>query len=158
MPARSLRGFTLVELLVSVLISMFIVITLYSAYGTLDRIQKSWLSIKEKSKHNRIFWDIQNQIYLCKDFKFLKGEDFWLLEYYTTEGYTSPFSKVRLRIYENRIVYEELKPNTEDVLYSQVIIANIKDVIYSKGIIKLKLENRTVELLVVESMEPAMPF
>lgn len=154
-----MRGFTLLELLISVVIAMFMLITLYTVFWSLLNFQSRWINIRQGYDTNNFLLNLQEQMLFCKNFKWVKDGDSIILEYNTTAGYTSPFVKVRVVINPDKIIYTEIKPSKEEeVVYEKVFIARVEKPRVGKEYIELLLNGRKVIILIREASKPPTAF
>lgn len=107
------KGFTLVELLIAVVISTFVVLALVGLYGSVEDVRKRFVEYDQKRKFYELTYILQKQLTNCKDLSLENGT----LSYYTTFGISAPYVRVILRSEENKIYYSESNPYDASVVY-----------------------------------------
>lgn len=153
-----MRGFTLLELLISVVIAMFMLITLYTVFWSLLNFQSRWIDIRQGYDKNNFLLNLQEQMLFCRNFSWVKDGDSIILEYNTTAGYTSPFVRVRVIINPDKIIYAEIKPPEEEVVYKKILIARVEKLNVEKEYIELLVNGRKVIILIREASKPPTVF
>ncbi len=153
-----MRGFTLLELLISVVIAMFMLITLYTVFWSLLNFQSRWIDIRQGYDTNNFLLNLQEQMLFCRNFRWVKDGDSIILEYNTTAGYTSPFVRVRVIINPDKIIYAEIKPPEEEVVYKKILIARVEKLSVEKEYIELLVNGRKVIILIKEASKPPTVF
>lgn len=153
-----MRGFTLIELLISVLVTTFLFIMLYTTFGNILNFQSRWIPINERYNLNTLILKLQEQMLFCREFRAMGEKNRYVLEYNTTAGYTSPFVKVRVVINSDKIIYNEINPVNDKVIYEKTFTVRIEELTVEGGYIKLTIDGNRLTLLIREAGKPPIAF
>jgi len=111
------KGFTLVEVIISILIGSMIILGLTSTYFVVVKIGDLFLRIKKKENISELLLTLQRGLFTAREITITKKENIYSLTYITNYGLSFPYVKVYVEASNNKLIYEERNPYGKAILY-----------------------------------------
>lgn len=138
------NGFTLIELIISTLLSVFIALSIVYFLNISLRILEQYKKHVDGKKIDYLIYIIQRQLIGCHNIEFKDG-----INYLTADGLTKEFIKVFFNADEKGFVYTERDIESGELLYSYKIPIRSTYVYDGRKVIKLYIENKEYFLFVL---------
>lgn len=144
------RGFTLLELLIAVVLSLFIFVSILELYNSVQRVSLSVSNTWNDTKLLQLLNTIQRQLLACEEVQIQDNK----LSYITTLGLAKPVVRVEVLFQKDSIKYREIKPYDASLLYETIIPSQDKPLLLQHDrYIELKFDKK-VHTLVIYPLRP----
>lgn len=145
------KGFTLIELIIAVVLSLFIVITILELYATVQKVYSSINRAWDNAKALHLAYIVQKQLLASKDVEVSDNR----ISYTTLFGLSIPFVRVEIILEGKGIRYRELNPYDMSLIYETTIGYNHKaNFTKHDRYISLDLDDKTYNLIVYQIQPP----
>ncbi len=106
------KGFTLVELLIATVLSLFVILMLSYGYKLSSEVMQEIFEKKRQSSFERVCTIIQEQLIGVEGLKLKKSREKVELSYLTSKAQTlqSPYARVVWHVDKDGVIYTELPP------------------------------------------------
>lgn len=131
------RAFTLVEVLVTLVISSAIILGLGMLYHMTIKTQETFNRYKRNEVKTELLILLQRQLYAIRDLKIKQGFNSLELSYLTNYGQVKPFVRVEILFKREGITYRELNPYSNKEVIKFYIPWKCKAELKRKDILEL---------------------